>query len=289
MTSKLYAIIALIVFMQFVMSGCQRDDHMLMQEWRENERKGLVSFLTSVELKKVGASIHAAFTTPQDELLQKKFGDLGFSWRPVPRINSFVLKEQRDHLRGLGFFLIRADETQPLLIQAPHGFHDTKTGEIAILLFEESNARAVSLNTAHRKHLDLAKEKQTLFAQFLEEFLKVEHSAVVLQLHGFEQAKRKTAQGQAAEIILSSGTSTPRAELHRVKPALSKYFGNGVMLYSEDVDELGGTKNSQAKAVRNKKDALFIHLELSKSIRERLYSNKEDRAILLRSVMKVLE
>ena len=89
----------------------------------------------------------------------------------------------------------------------------------------------------------------------------------MIQLHGFRDEKVPTAK----IIVSAAGTSAPTAPIAR---ALNEAFGVGTArLYPEEVSELGGTQNVQARANVDESRA-FLHLEIAASLRQQMLRQK---------------
>jgi len=218
----------------------------------------------------------------------------------IGALRLWVVTESADRVRGVGSYVIRLGPAQPVLLSAPHSFHDQGTGDIGLdLLLEASEAsatpRALFVNSVHR-HRQLDGRKVALAdnpadsANVADHPLAsvtrraLEHAPLtIIQLHGFA---RDDAAGDPI-AILSSSRSRPSAYLRALASSLRAglpEFEFGV--FGVDVDRLGGTKNTQARAAREF-DRCFAHFEMARELRDRLVDDRQLRARLGRALILV--
>ena len=206
----------------------------------------------------------------------------------------YLLSPRIPERQGAGYYFLRRDHltipegSAEVLLQAPHQFHDRQTGHIAVQMFSEHPARALVLNSAHRKRVanrgslatnpDLAHNANTLLMSFTRGFIAAHPRGRVVQVHGFNAAKRNTAVGRNAQVIVSGGANWPTALSTQVADCLSQTLTN-VYLYPRDVSELGGTTNSTANWLAMIGKDQFLHLENSSKMRENLLNNLGVRSL----------
>lgn len=198
-----------------------------------------------------------------------------------------VLTENDSDRRGRGFFAARIEGGAPLLIQAPHQYHDLRTGIIAQKLFLESDAMSAVWNTVHRYQSDdsdLVHVPDSYLHALSRAFAAVYPDGRILQLHGFSSAKRVSPAGREAEAILSDGTRNPPESLARLTDCLSQRLGIRAMLYPRDVQELGATTNTVGADLRGHGFGGFVHLELDADLRKRLVEDADARNSLISCV-----
>jgi mRNA-degrading endonuclease toxin of MazEF toxin-antitoxin module len=211
----------------------------------------------------------------------------GFTVTPVSAAGAtwLVLRETPGHCKGQGLYLIRQGVAASLLLQVPHGYFDKHTDDIAAGLLQ-APVRAVAFNTVPRHSTqhgrkvdaDLAHRADNLFAAFTRAFARVYPAGRVVQLHGFNPAKRKTAAGHSAAVIVSAGTARATPASTAVAACLQSLLTAPVRLYPRDVRELGATTNLQGRLLREQAHTGFVHVELSRALRERLRSEASLRA-----------
>lgn len=187
---------------------------------------------------------------------------------------------------GGGAFVFRADPTPPpgppVILQAPHAFHDLGTERIALALLIHGRTwpRALFVNTVHR-YLDTDGARRErdgapadpchnpghLFAVATAAALDAQPTAEVVQLHGFVD------DGETGPaIVVSAGDSlAATARTRQIAVALREALEVPVALFPEDDSRLGATTNIQGRLVRDRGgDASFVHVELSPDLRRRL-------------------
>lgn len=184
-----------------------------------------------------------------------------------------VIEEAPGSRRGRGFFVFRLCGAKGLAIQAPHQFKDLDTGLIATQLFEQYPFHAAAWNTAPRNtqaDSDLAHQTMSYLQAFTQAFARHYPQGYLLQVHGFSSTKRRTKKGAEAGIILSSGSRNPSSAAAELQSCLQRRLSDRVYLYPRDAEELGGTTNSQGRALRSQGHDGFLHMEVSRSLRKRL-------------------
>jgi hypothetical protein len=204
---------------------------------------------------------------------------LGFRLRRITAGNAvwLLLHQDPGQCSGQGLYLIRQDAAANLALQVPHGYFDQYTDDIAAGLLQ-APVRVIAFNTARRNYTrhgskvdaDLAHRSDNFFTPLTRAFARVFPYGRLVQLHGFNPAKRKSQAGQTAVAIISSGSGTPSRDSTAVAACLQPLLGGPVRLYPTDVRELGGTKNMQGRLLRAHGHDGFVHVELSHKIRERL-------------------
>lgn len=193
---------------------------------------------------------------------------------------SIVLRDT-SHCGSGGEYRLRKGALVPLAITAPHAFHDRGTGELAMRIFARSRAAVAAQNTVARdgsdgcKPLDVAREGEHLFTQFALGFSDRFPDGLVVQLHGFDGARRYTPQAVEAAAIVSNGTPSPGSDTLDLADCLSRALvPRVVLLYPTETTELGAEDNAQGKALREAGGARFAHIELSAELREAMTSDE---------------
>lgn len=189
-----------------------------------------------------------------------------------------AIEEPEGACRGGGTYLLRSQgETLPLLISAPHRGADRLTGPLALRLFVEGRAAVAAWNSVPRHSRcgdgtsDLARLQRHPFTAFTAGFARTTPAGRIVQVHGFDPARRTTPEGQAASIILSSGSRARSAAVDTVASCLRSSFPDErVAVFPADVRELGALRNVQGRRLREIGFDGFVHAELSLDLRERL-------------------
>ncbi len=198
-----------------------------------------------------------------------------------------VIKDKRD--LGQGFFVFDQAPRRNLILQAPHRDSDRHSGEIALRLFIEGGLRAAAWNTVHRRgpdrqrlDTDLAHLQRSHFQSMTAAAARQAPKTRLLQLHGYAQAKRRSEAGRASRLILSAGRPEVSAAAAALHACLVRRFGSRALLYPTQIRELGGTTNAQSRLLQASGHSGFLHLELSRPLRDELQGSVALRATLLR-------
>lgn len=174
-----------------------------------------------------------------------------------------------------GVFLFDAGARNRNVLQAPHPLDDVGTGELALQLFFAGGTHAVMIAAVPRAVIDLAREPFSLFTAYAAELARLPE-ARLLQLHGFERDKRRSAAGRVADSVVSAGQRWPTGATLALRECLQRQLGGIHRVYGVDIDELGGTRNPSRTPFlpRQTGTAGFVHLELSRELRDRLLSDQ---------------
>lgn len=190
-----------------------------------------------------------------------------------------VLMEQPGHRSGRGLYAF-ADRGRHVL-QAPHVPSDRHTGEIAALLGAEGQPRAIAWNTVPRAEADLAHLPSTALLAFSRAVAAAFPGERIVQLHGFDAGRRRSAKAADSGAIVSAARRPPGAAQRAVAACMRRSVAPDTRLYGDDVQELGGTTNSIAQALFGSGYMNFVHLEMALPLREALLASGEQRAALL--------
>jgi hypothetical protein len=210
---------------------------------------------------------------------------IGFLAKPID--GGLALVEAAQDCKGRGGYVVRGgNRTLPVAITAPHRGSDRHSGTIAQLLFAEHPIAAVAWNSAPRRAGqqcphggDIAQMPTHYFTAFSAAFAQKNPSGRVVQLHGFDQAKRKSAAAQQADMIISDGSKKPSARLLDFADCLTRSFPEfTIAVFPIDTDELGATTNAQGKALRRQNHAGFTHVEMDAALRVAMVNDAAMRA-----------
>lgn len=217
--------------------------------------------------------------------LSQQWEQEGWECRSVVDSSLIVVAEKSNQRWGRGIYAIRTDSNSQIVLQAPHRFNDAKTGVIARKIFQEHDVWAVAFNTVHRKELDLAHCDRHYFNAFTEAVVALRSNSVMLQLHGFTNAK-KTNAGKSASLIVSDTTKFPGRHARRVAEEFKFSFGKShTRLYPIETRWLGGTDNHQANLMQQLGSTGFLHLEMNPPFRQQLASTASVREIFFASIL----
>ena len=217
--------------------------------------------------------------------LSQQWEQEGWECRSVVDSSLIVVAEKSNQRWGRGIYAIRTDSNSQIVLQAPHRFNDAKTGVIARKIFQEHDVWAVAFNTVHRKELDLAHCDRHYFNAFTEAVVALRSNSVMLQLHGFTNAK-KTNAGKSASLIVSDTTKFPGRHARRVAEEFKFSFGKShTRLYPIETRWLGGTDNHQANLMQQLGSTGFLHLEMNPPFRQQLASTASVRELFFASIL----
>lgn len=199
-----------------------------------------------------------------------------FEQRHHPDFDS--LREQKDFKQARGYFVINTHAKNDWLLQAPHADSDLHTGKIASRLFLLTAFRAAQWNTVHRDISDMAHTEDTYWQAFAQAFAELYPNGRIIQIHGFDQESRKTETGSDSDMILSAGHDQPPEWLQNTAKCLKEALPFKISLYPAEVNELGGTQNAQGAMLRAMGFDGFMHIEMSKAMRDEMLNNDRTRA-----------
>lgn len=189
-----------------------------------------------------------------------------------------VIRENPDRKRGRGLYVYNADAADSACLMAPHSFTDVLTGRIALKLVGMGGFTLTAFNTMKRYGADgdikldqdMAHLTGTYFTALSHAIAKLTDSPRVIQLHGYGQEFRSTPEGREADIVVSSGQRLLLAAAKQVSDCLSADNSYITRTYPDEVGELGGTTNVTGRIMRKAGQKGFIHVELSRPVRNRL-------------------
>lgn len=211
---------------------------------------------------------------------------LGFELSPVEVGDQrFLVLRGADAAEGRGLLLLRFGGTaSQVLLQAPHAVSDLGTGELAARLMEGGDALALQLNTRHRRAADgpaadLAHRDDTWFQALTLGLLDGLERPLLAQLHGFGC---ETVDQPGIDLVVSGGVAPDEACVDAFVGATGELLpGGGVAVYPRDIDVLGALTNVQGQAVAALDRGAFLHLEMSRDLRERLRADDDALGHLL--------
>ena len=199
---------------------------------------------------------------------------------------------------GWGVISINHSAKSPLLLQVPHRYYDKYTADIAKHWLKSGRFKMAIVNSVHR-HAGLRQEPQvnsdlstapnSAFIAATRAFVTSYKQPKVLQLHGFSKSKRRTFEGQQADVVLSHGANLPLPYLTQLTNAakcINAKMGYNALVFPKGVIELGGTKNLIGKEMRKFGHFYhFFHIELNEQVRSVLRKNEQAAQQLLHCIV----
>ncbi len=200
----------------------------------------------------------------------------GVEMHAWPTGSAAVFTETAPH--GGGLLVLRCGSESNLVVQAPHSRFDLGTGGIAMAAVAMGDVRGGMWNTVHRYRAvpgeqpadrvhvgDVAHQATSLFHTATLAWAWADPAARFVQLHGFD------ARRSEATAVLSSGrVDRPPTPVRAPLAAVLGVPEAEVLVFGLDQDDLGGTTNVQARALGAAPLPRFLHVELSRTLREAL-------------------
>lgn len=277
----------------------------ILRNTRERNRPYQAPSMTELD------RVHAAARTLLRELSTGRFQDAGELFRGLPfdlvqttlgGAPAVAVQEAAAHRRGAGvYFIRRGPVPRERIVQIPHSFFDIGTLEIGVELADAAQARALFVNTVHRYQggpppsrgddeaegspADVAHQELSIFQGLTHAALEALPRVQLLQLHGF--ADRSLPDCMNAEVVVSPGAAPAgAAEAAEVAGRLGALLGTDrVLLHPRDTQRLGGRTNVQGRAVAATGDATFLHIEMSRTLRNRLLRDPGLRRAFIAAVL----
>jgi hypothetical protein len=216
---------------------------------------------------------------PTGERFADDWAALGYELVKIPAAGPgwLGLREAGLPCSGNGVYLINGNDPAPLVVQAPHAYHDLFTGDIAAGLARDGVA-IVAWNSAKRNtgtgfgqtKADFAKRRDSLFVALTRALIKSVPKGRLIQIHGFDNRRRSTSEGSGAAIILSSGARWTTRSVDIIARCLQPVIDGPVLIYPTEVTELGATKNFHGQTLRRYGHEGFVHVEINRPTRKRL-------------------
>ena len=198
---------------------------------------------------------------------------------------------------GWGVVSIDHSAKSSMLLQVPHRYFDTYTADIAEHWLNTGRFKLAIVNTVHRYggknrepavNSDFSTAPNSAFIAATQAFITTYKQPLILQLHGYSKANRRTFEGQQADVILSHGANLPMPYLTKLTKAaecISSEMSYQVKVFPKGVAELGGTKNVIGRELRKLGHfQQFIHIELSKEVRIALRKDRPLAELLLNCI-----
>lgn len=214
---------------------------------------------------------------------------LGFE---IQEIGHFIIvKEKAGHQNGKGVYVFNKSATHHRVLEAPHRPTDIHTGRIAAHLMESGEFSAGGFNTVRRDTLpddqsNYTKADPSYFNAFTQAFGKIHPHGNIIQIHAFDANKHEEALVENIDVILSPTTKTIPEKFATYSHCL-KNLSLTVAEYPKDIQILGGTLNINAKKFREiGANGTFIHVEMKRTLRDRLNTDSEFRKTFFDCLLK---
>ena len=242
------------------------------------------------EIQRAEALFARLFNGERSTALNAAWAEAGFDVLSADSGQLTLVVEQASQRAGRGFFVLRA--CAPVMLQIPHAFFDELTREIGVSVFKRGRFSAAAWNTVPRKYeqngqvinADMAHLTNTYFIAFSRAFARHYPQGNIVQLHGFDQSKRSSSTAAFADVIMSNGSGNASPLLKKLAVELQQKTKFNILVYPDDVRELGATTNTVAADLRDIGFTHFTHIEMSRGFRERLKRSRAWQLILVNSL-----
>jgi hypothetical protein len=216
----------------------------------------------------------------------------GIDVMTVAGANLWAVLEHPHRQRGGGLYLVRPGPDEGAWVGAPdagrgvtrvslmspHPRSDRGTDLIGQRLFVLGRARTYLQATIHRKtsapdgtEADPAHRADTFFQAATDAIDAHREGQLFLQLHGFESARHGGKLESGVRVVLSDGTSRPEPgpiAAAAVKHLQGRHPGSYVAVFGIHAKRLGGTTNTQGRAINERGRNTFLHMEIAAPVRQ---------------------
>jgi hypothetical protein len=166
--------------------------------------------------------------------------------------------------RGWGLYVVDLSRPATIVIEVPHPVADLRTEEIGVALFGRMPGAVLAVAGTHRRAADgagdVAHRKDSMFHAVTDGLAS--RGLPQVQLHGFDDSSLP-----GVDVVLSSGATSTNPALPRVAARLSDAGLRACSAWRQECGELEGRRNQQGIAAA-KRGTTFVHVELSRSVRE---------------------
>ena len=209
-----------------------------------------------------------------------------------------VVYEEKNKLYGRGFYMFcKSDLTRNVVLEMPHRFWDTHTGNIGYKLMLTGNFAAGAWNTVQRYQTpndlptssDMAHAANSFFYSFTEAFTEtMPEKSLLIQLHGFSNKNQLSHYGKKARAVISNSTPAPIPTFLPYARSLKEAMPQPAYIYPlTNIKWLAALENVSAEVLRDAdKKQIFIHLEMNKNTRLDMLNSAKLRKQFTKSVIK---
>ncbi len=217
------------------------------------------------------------------EELKSGWQELGFGFYEITADGKtlWLVSEPPGKEFGRGWYLFRTHSDSSMALEAPHARNDVHTGIITLRMFLAGQVRVLAESTITRHKADMARLDDSFFQAFTLAYGEVCPTGLIVQFHGFETDNH---EGVKADIIASTGTRSAEPWLGHVVQRVRKATSLAVLAYPQDTKTLGATVNIQGQALRKAGHCRFLHLELTRELRDQLTRDAALRRAILESL-----
>lgn len=208
--------------------------------------------------------------------------------------------KKRNLRQGKGFYIFcKSSITRNIAIQSPHRFYDKLTGLAAYKLMLFGDFAACAWNTVNRyqtpSHVsgssDMAHSTNSIYFTFTKAFASaMPENSLLIQVHGFRSKWHRNGKVYFSipyDIVLSSGTDSPSKHFLQIGELMREDSKLKIAVIPEqNVPQLAATHNHEPEILAKAgKDQVFIHLEMSESMRKKLTTSRDLRRSFIEDVL----
>ncbi|MEW5755296.1 MAG: hypothetical protein AB1810_03245 [Pseudomonadota bacterium] len=203
-----------------------------------------------------------------------------------------ILYEVAEYKRGVGFYVFCKACPPELFLQAPHGFDDRFTSELAFDLLVRGGIKAVALNNTPNSErnlgepVDLTLIGASIYNALNRVIASLYPRSKVVQLHGFNEKTRSTEAAQKTDFIVSNGTTRPDKRMVIVAQCLDAIAAGRSKVFPVQINELGALDNEQGKLMRAMGHEGFLNLDISMEMRKKFMGDPAFRPELWKCIRK---
>lgn len=162
--------------------------------------------------------------------------------------------------RSWGHYVVDLSTPTKLVVEVPHPANDLHTHQIGLALFRAQPGVLLAISGTNRYAADVAHAPDSLFHAVATD--AAAHGLPQVQLHGFHDDTLP-----AAEVVVSPGAGTVTEPVLRVADRLATAGFAVCRSWVDSCGKLEGTRNVQGLDAAAR-DTLFLHVELSRSVRD---------------------
>jgi hypothetical protein len=193
---------------------------------------------------------------------------LGFNLRngadPVTGREYVLAVNERTGPRAWGAYLVDRSAPIRLAVEVPHPNFDLMTDQIGLALYRQAPGSIMLVAGTHRRAADglgdVAHQENSLFHALATGVAT--RKIMQVQLHGFHDDSLPDA-----DVVVSPGSGQPPQVVRRVAERLKDIGLATCVSWNQNCGRLEGTRNVQGRKAAEL-DAPFLHLEISRSVRD---------------------
>ncbi len=203
-----------------------------------------------------------------------------------------IVREMTGAFRGGGVYTMRCGDTEPIVIQSPHGYFDLNTAKLGYRVFRRAKARWFMINSLQRyksREMELRTDEyhpadsphnpNSLYQAVTLAILDTSPQLTFVQLHGFDASWRDT------DAVFSDGRVEPQIWSNKLRELWGGHEWK-VLVFGRQFKGLGAITNVQGTAI-NAQGGRFIHIEMSLEMRRWMVKSAKNRLPFVRALIEL--